>query len=237
VTGLSVVAPYPPAFRRVARVALGLALVVAGLTGAAPLPPSAVAAEPPPSPNRLDHPIVDLAVLDVTGADDAPRLLTVAAADGSGGDVRLTILQRDRTWLVADEHVVDLAGLGLTAPGTPWLVGLGPAVFALLSVGETGTTAIVTFRTDTGDGANQIGETATRLVERPLQDASAADIDGDGTAELVTASWPTSDAGAGCHGSRIEAFDASLASPSVVRPRGAVDPQRCHRCLRRCPRR
>jgi hypothetical protein len=210
---LSIVAPsYPPALRRVARAALGLALVVAGLTGAAPPPPSAVAAEPPPSPNRLDHPIVDLAVLDVTGADDAPRLLTVGAADGSDGGVRLTILQRDRTWLVADEHVVDLAALGLTAPGTPWLVGLGPAVFALLSVGETGATAIVTFRTDTGDGANLIGETATRLVERPLQHAGAADIDGDGTAELVTASWPTSDAGASCHGSRIEAFDADLAS-------------------------
>jgi hypothetical protein len=207
-----VASSYPPASRRVARVALGLAFVVAGLIGAAQPPPSAAAAEPPPSPNRLDHHIVDLAVLDVTGADDAPRLLTVGAADGSAGTVRLTILQRDRTWLVADEHDVDLAVLGLTAPGTPWLVGLGPAAFALLTVGETGATAIVTFRTDTGDGANLIGETATSLVERPIGDAGAADIDGDGRAELVTASWPTTDAGASCHGSRIEAFDANLAS-------------------------
>jgi hypothetical protein len=185
-----------------------LLAALAGTLASAP----AVGAVEPPSPNRLDHPIVDVAALEPAGPDAAPRLLTLTAPDDTGV-VRLSILVRDRAWAAVQEYDLDLGENGLIGADVPWLVGLGAASFVLIATDESGDTLLWSFRTDTGAGGDRIGETGGVVIDRTVHDAAAADVDGDGTTELVVATTDDDP----CAGTVVDVFR----SDPAVRPTGS----------------
>jgi hypothetical protein len=163
---------------------------------------------PTDSPNRLDHPIVDLALLDPAGADGAPRLLVVDAVAPVRGTARVALLLRDRAWAEVGAEEIDLRTRPDDEPGTPWLVGLSPTRFALIatSPGTDGTTAVL-LGTDGGPGRNELRAIARGHVDVAIDDAGAADVDGDGAPELVLGSARTVRQGWTCQGSRLLILD------------------------------
>jgi hypothetical protein len=193
-----------------------------------------VHAEPPGSndlPDRLDGTIVDLARLPPGGPDRAPRWLVVdaiaptaptastrptasAPAAPQPDVVHLAILSHDRAWAAVAGIDVDLASLRLGAHGAPWLIGLGLERFALLvsSIGSD-RSGIVLLRTDGGADGSLPEEAARTTVDLAIDDAGAADVDGDGTPELVVASSITRGGGVLCQGSTIDTFDAATLDP------------------------
>lgn len=197
--------PHPALRRRsVARQVVAALLVCGALMPLVATAPRVAAVEPTDSPNRLDQPIADLALLEPSGPDDAPRLLVVDAIESSPGVVRVAILRRDGAWDVDSEMQVDLGTAGVT----PWLVGLGPTRFALLAVTPSAEgTMIVGIQTDAGAGRADLAETARQSFNEAIDDAGAADVDGDGTAELVVANARTVRAGGTCQGSTVRILD------------------------------
>jgi hypothetical protein len=212
--------------------ATGLAVAAIMLLAVASEPVQAEPAGPSDLPNRLDQSIVDLARLPSGGPDRGPRVLvvdemapttlTTALVPASTGPtaiapaapqpdvVHLAVLSRARTWTAVAGLDVDLASLGLGAHGAPWLIGLGPQRFALLvsSIG-TDRSGIVLLRTDGGAGGSAPQEAARTTVDLAIDDAGAADVDGDGTPELVVASSSTRRGGVLCQGTTIDALDAA----------------------------
>lgn len=176
--------------------------------------PARGAIVPTDSPNRLDQPMADVALLDRDGPNDAPRLLVVDELEPEPGVRRLSILRRDSAWGVASELAVDVGAAGLE----PWLVGLGPDRFALLAV-DVGSddTLVVRLRTDAGPGRNELAELGWTRLTTPITDAGAADVDGDGTNELVLAVARTIREGGTCQGSLLWVLDGtSLATRAIL---------------------
>jgi len=172
----------------------------------------AAAVEPTDSPNRLDHPIVDLALLEPSGPDAAPRLVVVDAIEASPGVFRIAILRRDGAWDVDSEMQVDLGA----SEATPWLIGLGPARFALLAVTPGAErTMIVGIQTDAGAGRAELAETGRQSLPITVGDAGAADVDGDGTLELVLGSARASRTGETCQGSYLRILDGFTFAPRL----------------------
>ena len=175
--------------------------------------------EPSDSANRLDHPIADLAVLEPSGPDGAPRLLVIDAIPPAPGAVRLRILERDRSWNEASSLDIDLATDAAGSAETPWLIGLGPTAFALLSRStEDDVTQVVAVRTDGGAGGRDLEATARIGVTGLVDDAGAADVDFDGTSELVLGRTAGSvEDREGCQGSRLLVVDgASLVTRAEI---------------------
>lgn len=162
--------------------------------------------------------MADVALLDRDGPDDAPRLLVVDATEPVPGVRRLSILRRDSAWGVVSEIGVDVGASGLD----PWLVGLGPDRFALLAVSAgSDDTIVVGLRTDAGAGRNELAETGRTRLPTPVTDAGAADVDGDGTTELVLAVARTIREGGTCQDSILWVLDgSSLATRAVHRAPG-----------------
>ena len=205
--------PHPASRRRsvVRQVATAL-LAWAVLTAMVASVPGAAAVRPTDSPNRLDHPIVDLALLEASGPDDAPRLLVVDAIESLPGVFRIAILRRDGAWDVDAEMQVDLGVAGVT----PWLVGLGPTRFAMLAVTSGAErTMIVGIQTDAGAGRADLAETGRQALTVAVDDAGAADVDGDGTAELVLGTARTTRTGGTCQGSTLRILDGSTLAPRM----------------------
>lgn len=154
------------------------ALVVAAAWLAAAGPIAAVDPTPPDGPpaNPLDAAILDAALLDGPGGE--PRLLTIAE---EGGSLVAALLERTdgqwsritRTRLQSD----------LWQPGRPWLVGPDAAGrHLLLATDEAdGRTEVVALEVRP-PGVVDVGR---RVLDVPTRDAGLADVDGDGTAELV----------------------------------------------------
>lgn len=196
--------------RQVATAVLTPVLAWTVLNPLAATVPGVAAVEPTDSPNRLDHPMVDLALLEPSGPDDAPRLLVVDAIESAPGMVRLSILRRDGAWDVDSEMQVDLGVAGVT----PWLVGLGPTRFALLAVEPAAErTMIVGIQTDAGAGRADLGETGRQPIDGVVDDAGAADVDGDGTSELVVGTARTARTGGTCQGSTLRILDGRTLEP------------------------
>ena len=187
--------------------------------------PGTAGVEPSDSRNLLDHPIVDLALLDAAGPDGAPRLLVVDAVQRAPGVVRIALLRRDRSWGLEAELTLDTGLTGVLrstdVPGTtPWLIGLGPTRFALIVVAPPpiDRTVVVGIQTDAGAGRSELSETARQEMSVGFDDAGAADVDGDGTAELVLGSARTARNGGTCQGSTLQVLDGA-----TLAPRAAVD--------------
>ncbi|MEO6207614.1 MAG: hypothetical protein ABIP77_06645 [Candidatus Limnocylindrales bacterium] len=185
-------------------------LVGAVMTPLAASVPGAIAVEPTDSPNRLDHPILDLALLEPSGPDDAPRLLVMDAIESAPGVFRIAILRRDGAWDVDSELQVNLGVAGVM----PWFVGLSPTRFAMLAVAPNAPgTVIVGIQTDAGAGRADLAETARQALAVAVDDAGAADVDGNGTMELVVGTARTTRTGATCQGSTLRVLDgATLAT-------------------------
>jgi hypothetical protein len=187
--------------------AMGGALVLAlGLT-----PRTARAVEPSDAANWLEHPVVDLAPLSEGGPDGAPRLLVVDAFQAEPGLVQLRVLQRDSSWGVADELTVDVRAAQLEDPETPWLVGLGPNSFVLVVASHTSDrTSLTMLQTDAGPGRRDLAIVRQPTIDVAVDDAAAADVDGNGETELVTAIAHTDRRGGTCQGSLVLVFTDSL---------------------------
>lgn len=176
---------------------LGAAVLVGTAGLALPARSSPVRAASPEDANPLDVPMVDAAILSggTDGGSDPGRLLVVrpaaepdgSAADGAGS---LELLVDDRDgWRTASTLSLDEGRptsdlLDVDLDATPWLLPL-----------PTGSGAIVV-RT-AGGGARSIlgrydvvgdGIVAGRALEvaGPIDGAGLADVDGDGSVELVT---------------------------------------------------
>ncbi len=221
--------PAPALRSRIGSAATAAALAVAVLLLLAGPPRPAHADEGMPSDggNRLDRFIVDVARLPPVGSESAPRLLVVDVAAQTAQTqppspqpdvVHLAVLSRDRSWEAVSGLDVDLASLRLGAHGAPWLIGVGNDRFALLvSSIATDRSGIVVVRTGLVAGASVVEEVARTTVDLAIDDAAAADVDGDGPQELVVASARTRGGGVLCQGSTIETLDpATLASRSAI---------------------
>jgi len=206
-----------PASRRSSLARLLVATLLAAAVGStmpAALLSGVAAAELTDSPDRLDHPILDLALLAPDGPDDAPRLLVIDATAPQAGTVRLAILQRDGPWSVVSDLALELDARATDALGTPWLIGLGPDRFALLSVATaTDRTIVIGLRTDGGPGRNEVVESGRVTVGLAIDDAGAADVDGDGAVELALGSARTVRAGGTCQGSTVTILDGVTLAP------------------------
>lgn len=150
-------------------------------------------------PDLLDRRLVDVALLRPAAPGGDPRLLTVARETISGDRIRLTVLERglDR-WLARTEidQPVPLPG----ETDTPWLVALDDRRFVQIAVVPR--LAETWLRTVAWSGEElRLGEPVR--VRRSIDDAGTADVDGDGTDELVLVEAATSRRGSACQGSTL----------------------------------
>jgi hypothetical protein len=188
---------------------------VLGLTLWACLAPSATAAEMAPPANRLEMPMADLAILDepasIGGEPVPPRLLVLDAADPAPAHARLTVLLRRSVWDPIATHDVDLERDDVTAR---WLVALGERRYALIataptSVTGTGHAIVVGLEVRELGGSTAIVETARARVERAIEYAGAADVDGFGAAELIVGLRPQFDDSGSCGTTSLQLMDSA----------------------------
>ena len=182
---------------------------MAGLLGillAAGLVPGAHAADPVAPTSRLESPMADLAVLDPpTGApaDTTPSLLVLDADRIEPSIARLSILRRGASWDRVAVHDVELPTDDLVGR---WLVGLGEGRYALIATtadapgtpSDAGRAVVVGINVRDQGGTPAIVETGRSAIDRAVEDAGAADVDGLGSAELVLGLRPTFDTSRSC---------------------------------------
>jgi hypothetical protein len=190
---------------------------VLGLTLLAAVAPAAFAAEMGPSTNRLETPMADLAILDepatIGGEPVTPRLLVLDAADPAPAHGRLTVLLRRAVWDPIATRDVDLERDDVTAR---WLISLGERRYALIattptSATGTGHATVVGLHVREQGGSTAIVETARTRVDRAIEYAGAADVDGFGAAELIVGFRPEFDDSGSCGTTSLQLMDrASL---------------------------
>ena len=196
---------------------MATAVVLVAILGAGgyPAPARGQAAEDRPSA-PLERTLVDVATLS-DGDGAAPRLLTIegprVATDGVATVAVSAIEGEPDGWRTVSALTVTLADLQDALPGTPWLIGLDDERAALLVPGRPDRTLLVGLRI----GAEaEIRETGRQVLDATVDDAGAADVDGDGTQELVLATAQTLRAGATCQGSTIRTLSGGVAGPPAV---------------------
>jgi hypothetical protein len=181
-------------------------------------PPSSLALDEPPVPvsdNLLDRPIVDVALL--ARSDGQPPDLITLSTDGQvPGGIEISVLRRDGTWSSIAEETITVRSA--TGAARPWLVDLGGGRFAVLSGdSDEHQTSVVGISVA---GASEIRHPLIRTittVDMFVTDAGAADIDGDGVAELVVAgSSVPSGTTALCDHTRIAVFDGTSLAPRAT---------------------
>lgn len=141
--------------------------------------------------------------LDVATLADG-RLLAVSAQVArlpGGPSVRL-IERSPEGWRITSS--IDLDPLGNRAEGAPWLVEITPDRFAVL-------TPLPADRA-TRISAIEIGQRGLAMgsvvrFDRPVDEALGADVDGDGTAELVLDSSAVDPAGPTCQSGLVSVLD------------------------------
>lgn len=196
---------------RLHRSVTGVALA-ALLTGFAAT--GAVAIDAADSPNPLDHPRIDAALL----AGDPPRLLVVdprSSATDTGATreapVDLAVLEAGPGggWATVERAAIELAA-DIPATDEPWLIGLGGDRFALIVASEAaGRSEVVGLRVGPAAEGSPLTESWRRPIDGLVDDAGLADVEGDGRADLVLASARTERGGDICQGSRMWVADPS----------------------------
>ena len=132
--------------------------------------------------------MADVAVLpaDAREPDATPSLLVLEAQGMSSDRAHLALLERGDAWEQVAELELDLDRDALEAR---WLVGLADRRFALVATSPAATEDpgySVVIGLDIRDGATPaIVETGRSRIDRAVEDAAAADVDGLGTPELV----------------------------------------------------
>ena len=184
----------------------GLLLLVIG--GAAP---AVRAADPASTPNRLEQPMVDLAVLPAASESATPQLLVLDAPDDRPRVARLEVLERGTVWTV-----VAGADIGLDDPalGERWLIGLTPTRYALIATRpegrfELGRAMVVDLEVRAGPDGINIVEIGRHAFERAIEAAGAADVDGDGRSELLLHFRPRPVADRACDTSDLAVLDGT----------------------------
>jgi hypothetical protein len=204
------------------RLVVPILVVIPLLHGAQP----AVGAEPVVSPNLLDRPMADLAILPSLDPETTPLLLILDADSRSPSVARLALLRRDGSWTSVASTEIDLGADDLTAR---WLVGLDEDRFALVATSPrsapgSGHAVAVGLVVSEQAGAVRIAEQNRQTFERAIEDAGAADVDGFGSVELVLGMRPT-DSPDSCGTSTLVVVDGSVAavrrSIEIAGPRGA----------------
>jgi hypothetical protein len=170
------------------------------------------------SSNELDRLRADVAVLASTGPDGTPRLLVVDPVAADATAARLAILERDTVWSAVATTTVDLDLAGRGPTRTPWLVGLGGDRFVLIaSADQQIRTHLARIDIVDGDGGPAIIEREAVTVHALVADAGAADVEADGTPDLVLAQSGPASSDASCRGSVIEVMpDGDLGQPVAV---------------------
>ncbi len=188
---------------------------VLGLTLLAAVAPVSVAAEMVPPANHLETPMADLAILeaplDDAGEPVTPSLLVLDAADPAPAHARLSVLQRRQAWDRVAMLDIDLERDDVTVR---WLVALGPRKFALvatapMSATGTGHATVVGLELREGSGSTEIVETARTRLDRAIESAGAADVDGFGEAELVAGLRPMYDSSGSCGTTSLRVMDSA----------------------------
>ena len=186
---------------------LGMTLVVG-------LVPPAVAADPP-SDNRLESPMADVAVIQPAAEGSTPDLLVLDAAQARSDSARLSILRRTNRWDPVARTTVELEHDALPAR---WLVGLTDRRFALIATSSTampgtGSTVIVGLEVRDDGGTPALVEVARERLGRAVEYAAPADVDGAGMAELALGLRPVLDASGSCGVSPIVVHDGATLGP------------------------
>ena len=165
-----------PASRRW-RAFVGAAALAVGLSLTARTPVPAAAADDGAS--VLERTYVDVAF--VPGPGPTPDLLTLGFDDLDQSVVKASLLRRATDWTSIADATVSL--LPANDGSAPWLVALGPDRYAVISTGENATSVTPITVVAGADPGLRVVEPATITLQ--TTDAGVADVDADGTAELV----------------------------------------------------
>ncbi len=178
-----------------------------------------LAVEPTDSPNRLDQPMADVALVESADADAPPRLLVVDAFDEQPNVATIRLLERTQAWESVAETSIDFGTAGSAAHwlDARWLIGLGAARFVLIGTADSPERSMVVgLRIVDEPGGRAVEETGRIGMERHIGDAGAADVDGDGTLELLLS--PSTTPSAACSGSALSVYDGTTLALSSTIP-------------------
>ena len=215
----------PNRSRRTIGWAAMLGFVFAGGVVPGAFVPAAVAADPPAPQSRLESPMADLAIIEPapgSAADTTPSLLVLDAERIDPSQARVAILRRGSSWDRVAVHDVEL---GLDDLDSRWLVALGERHYALIATSPTSATGdghavVVGIEVRDEGGAPDLVESGRSTIDRAVEDAGAADVDGLGSPELVLGLRPKYDASGSCGTTSLDILDsANLAvRRSIERP-------------------
>lgn len=177
------------------------AAIIASSVGAWPVtPPSVGAAEPA---NLLDREIVDVAILrpfDGTARGSRERILTVESSNRAGDGVhRLAVLERN------SERWAETGALEIRGGDDPWLLDLSDGVFALIATGAEPMSTVTIVDAD-AETPVVVGRST---VDLRVTAAGGADVDGDGSIDLVLAGLSDRRRLGVCVGTRLLVLDPS----------------------------
>ena len=183
----------------------------------------AVAAEPD---NVLERQFSDVAFVP-RGPGQDPDLLTLDGFTGAPVLPHLALLRRDATWSEVTEATVPLSATSVDA-GPAWLVDLGERRFAVVAMESDGMSGVVV-----PVFVGVIASGSTLVIGRPVgldhppEYAGAADVDGDGTPELVVSGSTQPNADGMCTDTLMDIFAGidlhAIASNRLIRLR--TDPR------------
>jgi hypothetical protein len=167
----------------------------------------------------LERELVDVALVDADPASGTVELLTL---DGSEDGLRLALVRRDQGWSELDAATVPLA-TG-QQPAAPWLAELDSNRFVVIQplyeergpVQAVARTLAIPVNVDQPSGRPVLTVESAASVDLGATGSFTADVDGDGTPELVL----TGDAGApsdGCSSTAISVLAEQASSLRLVR--------------------
>jgi hypothetical protein len=179
---------------------IGLCLV-AGL--AVVVPASPVAAE---DEDMLGRPTADVAFIP-RSAGSSPDLLTLRADGNSPTEATLALLRRDAAgWGVVNHSTISIAR-PFEQANLPWIVELGDGRFAILATSQNQpVTVIVPVTVDERTVVPTFTIDEPSMFEGNQAGSAAADVDGDGTRELIISRWIDGDENGRCVDNTISVY-------------------------------